>query len=139
MQDDLDSELDDASSEDEQQAAEPEDAGEQLLQKQEKQSARASKRKAQEAFAKPKPTQRAVASSSKVQKAAKSDKKIRRDRTLQVQRQSSRAHAREIAGAVEQRLKDEALKKVCGTDQCILNVNVHSLPRSKLPEQKIGL
>lgn len=88
---------------------------EKTLQREEKDDARARKRKAAETYAKPRPSKGPVRiPSDRPTKSSLPRKTIRLhdDRRLSIKRQSSRAHAVEIAGAVERRLVEQAAKKV---------------------------
>lgn len=112
QQDDHDSELDSSSEEDEN-VAEAEDAGERDLKLQEKEAARARRRKAAEAFGKSNTINRAASRPTSLGKASKPTKRPRPvDVRPSAKRQSSRAHAVEIAADVEKRLEQDATKRV---------------------------
>lgn len=116
---DHDSELDDSSEEETAGAIESEDAGELALQKEEKGRQRMRKRKAAEALSRSKtgaklPENDKSASSAQAAEAQarKAARRIRLSGLLSAKRQSSRAHALEVAGAVEKKLEEEAAKRV---------------------------
>ncbi|ORY83899.1 YL1 nuclear protein-domain-containing protein [Protomyces lactucae-debilis] len=102
--DDHNSELDSSSEEDAAQQ-EPEDAGEQALKTQEKAANRQKKRRAAEAFTKAKPKVKQIPVAANTATPQLPKKRDRASLNTSAQRQSARAHTRQVAGAVEQRLK----------------------------------
>lgn len=129
-QDDLDSEFG-SSSTDEGAIAEPEDAGERLLRKQEKEAARAKKRKAAEAFSKP-----PEVVSPHEKQPRKMRKRLIGTDAQQRQRQSSRAHAVKVKSALERKLEEKAARKASHTP--FIRVEEHIMTQEeRLAEARI--